>query len=64
MNTKIQALDEKYDALRDKILMEGLMKQMGEADWKRLSEEERQRRLMQAKLRERQLRREGKLGST
>ena len=33
---------------------------MGEAEWNRLSEQERQRRLMELKLKERKLRREGK----
>ncbi len=36
------------------------MRKMGEDEYKRLSEKERQRLLMQMKLRERQLRRDGK----
>ncbi len=55
----MQALEEKYDALRDKLLMEALIAQVGEAEWKLLSEQERQRKLMQLKLEERRLRQEG-----
>ena len=33
---------------------------MGEAEWSRLSEQERQRKLIELKLKERQLKREGK----
>ena len=54
-----QALEEKYDALRDKLLMEALIAQLGETEWRLLSEQERQRRLMQLKLEERRLRQEG-----
>ena len=36
------------------------MKQVGEADWARLSERERQAKLMKLKLQERKLRQEGK----
>ncbi|XP_013408861.1 trichohyalin [Lingula anatina] len=56
----LKAIEDKYDTLRDKLLMELLMKQMGEAEWASLSEKERQRRLMQLKLQEKKLRREGK----
>ena len=54
-----QALDEKYDALRDKLLLEALMAQMSEAEWKKLSEEERQRLLMELRLKEKRLRQQG-----
>ena len=57
----MQALEEKYDALRDKLLMEALIAQVGETEWKLLSEQERQRKLMQLKLEERRLRQEGQL---
>ncbi|XP_077983007.1 uncharacterized protein LOC144437842 isoform X2 [Glandiceps talaboti] len=56
----LKALEDKYDALRDQLLLEALKKQMSDAEWQRLSEEERQRRLMKLKLEERRLRREGK----
>ncbi|OWF34681.1 hypothetical protein KP79_PYT11450 [Mizuhopecten yessoensis] len=56
----LEALDGKFDALRDKLLAEALMKQLGEAEWKLLSEKERQKKLMELKLKERQLRRDGK----
>ncbi|CAC5415799.1 unnamed protein product [Mytilus coruscus] len=53
-------LDGKYDALRDKLLAEVLMRQLGETEWNRLSELERQKKLAELKLKERQLRRDGK----
>ncbi|XP_060082221.1 trichohyalin-like [Ylistrum balloti] len=56
----LEALDGKFDALRDKLLAEALIKQLGEADWKLMSEKERQKKLMELKLKERQLRRDGK----
>ncbi|XP_063400098.1 trichohyalin-like isoform X3 [Mytilus trossulus] len=56
----LEALDGKYDALRDKLLAEVLMKQLGETEWNRLSELERQKKLAELKLKERQLRRDGK----
>ncbi|XP_067683441.1 ciliary rootlet coiled-coil protein 2-like [Haliotis asinina] len=57
----IQAVEEKYDALNDKLLMEALISEMGEADWLRLSEKERQRKLMELKLKQRQLKKQGLL---
>nr|CAB3228489.1 trichohyalin-like [Phallusia mammillata] len=56
----LQALEDKYDALRDKVLMEALMRQLGEDEWNRMSEKERQARLMKLKMEERRLRRKGK----
>ena len=56
----IKALNEKYDALRDQLLLESLKKQMSEAEWVVLSEQERQARLTKLKLMERRLRKEGK----
>ncbi|XP_038068700.1 trichohyalin-like isoform X2 [Patiria miniata] len=57
----IDALEAKYDVLREKILTEQLMREFGEAEWLRMSEQERQRLLMKRKMEERQLRREGKM---
>ncbi|XP_071961658.1 uncharacterized protein [Antedon mediterranea] len=57
----LKALDKKYDTLRDKLLLESLKKQAGEGEWAKLSEQERQKRLMKLKLEERRLRKEGKL---
>ncbi|KAL8585439.1 hypothetical protein ACOMHN_024600 [Nucella lapillus] len=51
----------KYDALRDKLIIEALVHQHGEVEWKRLSELERQRKMAELKRKERQLRHEGKL---
>ncbi|XP_022298182.2 uncharacterized protein LOC111107326 isoform X1 [Crassostrea virginica] len=56
----VEALEGKYDALRDKLLAEALIKQLGESEWQRLSDLERQKKMMELKLKERQLRREGK----
>ena len=55
----IKALDDKYDALRDKMLLDALMKQMLEGEWKKLSEEERQKRLLELRLKEKRLREQG-----
>lgn len=57
----VEALEQKYDALKDKLLTEVLMKQMGDAEWATLSERERQAKLLKLKLQERRLRQEGKL---
>jgi len=57
----VKALDQKYDALKDKLLLEALKKQLGDAEWAALSEQERQRRLVKLKLEERRLRKEGQL---
>ncbi|RUS75677.1 hypothetical protein EGW08_016571 [Elysia chlorotica] len=58
--TVVHALEKKYDAMRDKLLIEALMQEMGEAEWSRLSDLERQRKLVELKMRERRLRREGR----
>lgn len=57
----VEALEQKYDAIKDKLLTEALMKQMGDAQWAALSERERQAKLLKLKLQERKLRQEGKL---
>ena len=44
----------------DTVLSSLLVLQIGEKDWQNMSERERQRRLMELKLKERQLRRDGK----
>lgn len=54
-----QALEDKYDSLRDKLLMDLLMRQLGDKAWNDMSEKERQRRLMELKRLERDLRRRG-----
>lgn len=54
------ALNDKYDTLRDKLLMDALMKQYSQAEWDKLSEQERQNRLAKLKLLEKKLRHEGK----
>ena len=57
----VEALEEKYDALKDKLLAESLMKQVGDAEWAALSERERQIRLVKLKLQEKKLREEGRI---
>lgn len=57
----VEALEQKYDAMKDKLLTEALMKQMGASEWAALSERERQAKLLKLKLQERKLRLEGKL---
>ena len=57
----VEALEQKYDAMKDKLLTEALMKQMGEAEWAALSERERQAKLLKLRLQERKLRQEGKI---
>ena len=44
-----------------KCLFQALMKEYGEREWAELSEKERQRKLIDLKIRERQLRKEGKM---
>lgn len=56
----IKALEDKYDTLRDKLLLEALEKQLGAAEWSRMSEQERQARLVKLKLQEKRLRQQGK----
>ena len=46
--------------MRDKLLLEAMKKQLGDAEWALLSEQERQARLTKMKLLEKRLRREGK----
>ena len=55
----VQALETKYDALKDKLILEGLEKQMGEAMWAEKSEQERQKELMQFKLQQKRLKQQG-----
>ena len=56
----VEALEQKYDALKDKLLAEALMKQMGDAEWAALAERERQAKLLKLKLQERKLREDGR----
>lgn len=56
----VKALEDKYDSLRDKLLMQALMKQFSEAEWARMSDKERQALLTKLKLQEKRLRQQGK----
>ncbi|XP_067932928.1 uncharacterized protein [Watersipora subatra] len=54
-----QAIENKYETLRDKLLMSALMIQKGEAAWKQTSEADRQQALQDLKWKERQLNEQG-----
>eukprot|EP00111_Clytia_hemisphaerica_P002852 TCONS_00008039-protein len=56
----LKALNDKYDSLRDKLLLDSLMNQFGKSEWDRLSEQERQNQLAKMRMLEKKLRREGK----
>ena len=53
-------MNDKYDSLRDKLLLDSLMNQFGKTEWDRLSEQERQSQLAKMRMLEKKLRREGK----
>lgn len=55
------ALEEKYDALKDKLIAESLMYELGTAEWGKLSERERQAKILKIRLQEKRLRQEGKI---
>ena len=54
-----QALHYKYDALRDKLLRDSLVQQVGVTEWAGLSENDRFTRLAQLKLKVQALQKEG-----
>ena len=56
----MKELEKKYDAMKDRLILQMLEKQMGEEEWMRLSERERQKKMMQMKIRDRQLRAAGR----
>ena len=58
-NELVQALEDKYDALRDKLIADALIKQVGESDWKAMSERDRMAKLVQLKLEAKKLKKEG-----
>ena len=53
-------LEKKYDAMKDVMVMEGLMKQYGVSEWANMTERERQAKLLKVKMQERRLKQEGK----
>ena len=55
------ALEEKYDALKDKLIAESLMNDLGAAVWGELSERERQAKILKIRLQEKRLREEGRI---
>ena len=54
-----QALHYKYDALKDKLLRDALVQQVGVTEWAALSENDRLTRVVQMKLKVQALQREG-----
>lgn len=53
-------MEDKYDALRDKLIADALMKQVGEQEWKAMSERDRMAKLVQMKLEAKRLKKEGR----
>ncbi|KAK3102592.1 hypothetical protein FSP39_012464 [Pinctada imbricata] len=56
----IDALEQKYETLKDKLLEAVLKEEMGEAEWDKLSDKEKQEKLVELKMKEKKLRQEGK----
>ena len=54
-----QALQYKYDALKDRLLRDALVQQVGVTEWAALSEKDRFTKLAQMKLKVQELQREG-----
>lgn len=57
----LDALEEKYDALKDKLIAESLINELGAAEWEKLSERERQSKIVKIRLQEKKLREQGKM---
>jgi len=58
-NALVEALESKYDALKDKLILDALEKQMGAASWAEMNERERQHELLKMKLKHKKLQQEG-----
>ena len=58
-NALVEALESKYDVLKDKLILDALEKQAGAANWAQMSERERQRELLKLKLQQKKLQQEG-----
>ena len=56
-----QALQYKYDALKDRLLRDTLVQQLGVTEWAALSENDRNAKLAQMKLKVQALQREGSM---
>ena len=54
-------MEQKYDALKDKLIAEGLMNELGASVWEKLSERERQAKILKIRLQEKKLRQEGRI---
>lgn len=59
-NRIIDALEKKYDSLRDKLLLESLISQFGRDNWMNLSAKDKQQRLVQLKFELKKFLREGR----
>ena len=55
----VEALKSKYDALKDKLILEALEKQIGQVQWASLTEKQRQNEMMKLKLEQKKLIEEG-----
>ena len=55
----VEALESKYDVLKDKLILDALEKQAGAANWAQMNERERQRELLKLKLQQKKLQQEG-----
>ena len=58
-DTLVEALESKYDVLKDKLILDALEKQMGASKWAEMNERERQRELLKLKLQQKKLQQEG-----
>ena len=58
-NALVEALESKYDALKDKLILDALEKQMGAASWAKMNERDRQHELLKMKLKHKKLQQEG-----
>ena len=58
-DTLVDALEAKYDTLKDKLILDALEKQMGDSEWANMNEKDRQWELMKIKLEQRRLKEEG-----
>ena len=58
-NDLVEALKSKYDALKDKLILEALEKQIGQVQWASFTEKQRQNEMVKLKLEQKKLLEEG-----
>ena len=56
----LNALEGKYDALKDKLIAQSLLNELGASVWERLSKKERQAEILKIRLQDKKLRKEGR----